>query len=82
MIYEKEGGPAQPVDFYVDGTRKVYVGMSLRDWFAGQALNGLLSNLLALTDVQRNQYPNDRLEELAATLSFEAADAMLKARER
>jgi hypothetical protein len=52
--------------------------MTLRQWYAGQALNGLLSNLFALTDVQRNQYPNQRLEEVAATLSFVAADAMIK----
>lgn len=82
MSTPNDGGPAFPNVPSDPGYTLWDQGMSLRDWFAGQALNGLLSNLLALTDVQRNQYPNDRLEELAATLSFEAADAMLKARER
>ena len=37
MILQKTGGPAFPA--YGQGK-----GMSLRDWFAGQALAGLLAN--------------------------------------
>jgi hypothetical protein len=48
-------------------------GMSLRDWFAGQALTGLISG--ALTNA-------DRLGEVRAytVKSYELADAMLAAR--
>jgi hypothetical protein len=48
-----------------------YNGMTLRDWFAGQALAGLLSN------------SNDCFNpEGAARVAFEIADAMLAERER
>jgi hypothetical protein len=43
--------------------------MSLRDWFAGQALTGLAST-----------YPSYQIETLAAQ-AYRLADAMLKARE-
>lgn len=38
-----DGGPAFPV-VYDSNCPSVDMGMSLRDWFAGQALAGLLSN--------------------------------------
>lgn len=44
-------------------------GMTLRDWFAGQALAGLLSGKT-----------RDTQDEFAA-VSYELADAMLRARE-
>jgi hypothetical protein len=47
------------------------MGMTLRDFFAAAALQGLLA-----------QYdPEDELEHYIAKWSYEAADAMLKARE-
>ncbi len=36
----KNGGPAFPVEH----AHFFYYGMSLRDWFAGQALKGMLAN--------------------------------------
>lgn len=47
-------------------------GMSLRDYFAGQALAGLLSRQVVQGDVTAY---------VAAVWSYEYADAMLKARE-
>lgn len=47
-------------------------GMSLRDWFAGKALVGIISH-------HRSQDCNGRAEVCA--IAFEIADAMLKARE-
>lgn len=85
MSTPNNGGPAFPQHGWTTNPEvlermKNQGGMALRDWFAGQALNGLFANLYALTDVQRNQCPSKHLEELAAHLSFAAADAMLKAR--
>ena len=45
-------------------------GMTLRDWFAGQAMAGMLANS------DRDGYPEDR-----AQLAYEYADAMLEARD-
>ena len=75
----KDGGPAFPqrafkTDYnaalmYSDGAG----GMSLRDWYAGMALQGLLAS-----------YANDRMptkpSETVSGLSFIIADAMLAAR--
>jgi hypothetical protein len=47
-------------------------GMSLRDWFAGQALTGML---LAPTAV-----PRDRAAEIIARSAYAMADALLAAR--
>ena len=65
----KDGGPAFPVET----TATPYApGMSLRDWFAGQALAGC----------GRQWYDNTNGDD--ATVSrfcYEAADAMLASRE-
>lgn len=41
--WEDDGGAAFPVDTHNDSPLYAETGMSLRDWFAGQALSGLLS---------------------------------------
>lgn len=53
-------------------------GMTLRDWFAGQALAGSMPYLLTSVDeaVNRGQLP----EEWAAQIAFGFADALLAAR--
>lgn len=51
------------------GLACVDTGMSLRDWFAGQALGALIS------DVERYE------SEAAAKLAYRFADAMMKARD-
>jgi hypothetical protein len=43
---EKDGGPAYPTEhFDEEGTRMIDRGASLRDYFAGLALNGLISSI-------------------------------------
>ena len=76
-----DGGPAFPCGpsgmsiSYDDGrTEHQYPGssgMSLRDWLAGQVLQGLASD---------TAYIWNRTNEEVATASYDMADAMLKAR--
>ena len=65
-----DGGPAFPV--HPDQTaHRGTPGMSLRDWFAGMALQGLLAQ----------QPHDDALKEGGlALMAFQCADAMLKER--
>lgn len=82
---EKNGGSAFPVheiqSEYRDGRYhdvwRPQDGMSLRDWFAGQALSGLLA---AEAHEQAIGYTPDRATEMAGK-AYGLADAMLKARE-
>ena len=73
-----DGGPAFPVERVEFADRIQYPGMSLRDWFAGQALAGLSNDILRI-----------RVADLAggiaggmteARAAYTLADAMLKAR--
>ena len=68
------GGPAFPFVFddMATRSRQVYTGMSIRDWFAGKAMQGLLA---------------DRSWEAATTyqvagFAYTLADAMLKERSK
>lgn len=65
----KDGGPAFPRG--KDAFGEVNEGMTLRDWFAGQALAGLM--------VRYDEHPNTVFE--CAKYAYEAADAMIAARE-
>lgn len=74
MSKEGDGGPAYPVstnreDEVLCGHR----GMSLRDYFAGQALVGLLAH-----SVEYQVYPT---REDNAVEAYRQADSMLKARD-
>jgi hypothetical protein len=64
-----DGGPAFPVSTIDNHTE---YGMSLRDWFAGQAMNQQFS----VTHIW-----DEAWIELAAKKSYAMADAMLKARQ-
>ena len=77
-----DGGPAFPVVLeercnYISGPPYVdvkYPGMTLRDWFAGMALQGILAN-----DKLGMWGPN-ATNDYALT-AYTQADAMLKARD-
>jgi len=64
----KDGGQAFPISY--DGP-SVDLGMSLRDWFAGQALAGT-----SLLQAYHNR------PDLLAQHAYEYADAMLAEREK
>lgn len=66
-----DGGPAFPSDLMLTKgvvASKPYGGMSLRDWFAGQALAGMLAGEGATT------WEGD------ASNAYKVADAMIAAR--
>lgn len=63
--------PAFPMGYHPEGNSADHFGMTLRDYFAAAALQGLMA-----------EYdPEDELEQHIAKWSYKAADAMLKARE-
>lgn len=67
MTARDDGGPAFPHEVHSNYRG----GMTLRDWFAGQALKGLLSG-------GTNVYE----DTVCAALAYHHADAMLKERSR
>ena len=73
MSIQNDGGPAFPTPAGIQHND----GMTLRDYFAAAALQGLLGNseFHVETDVE-SEIPN-----AIATYAYQAADAMLKARE-
>ena len=74
MSTKNDGGSAFPqVHYWDDGSVTSNGGMSLRDWYAGQALAGLLSGQFReIGKYNLSDVPNE---------VFDIADAMLKARE-
>ena len=74
MTAKDDGGPAFPFAVPVGDGLGIQHGMSLRDWFAGQALAGLLSkgDYHSASSVQSVTY--------TAACCYLMADAMLAAR--
>ena len=71
MSGSTDGGPAFPLQALAAPNSEIAWGMSLRDWFAGHALAGLMAS------------PNGpRLVKEAVDTAYYAADAMLRAREK
>ncbi|MFA6241960.1 MAG: hypothetical protein WC655_13580 [Candidatus Hydrogenedentales bacterium] len=75
MSTPNDGGPAfpRPASHSEEGgVHYGYVGMTLRDWFAGQALAGVLASY------SNEQWVNDA--ETSAKEAYRRADAMLAER--
>jgi hypothetical protein len=72
----EDGGPAFPLQDWDEciHSRRIESGMTLRDWFAGQALAGFAANPRMID----SRSPSTL--EIVSEWSFEAADAMIKAR--
>jgi hypothetical protein len=69
-----DGGPAFPLNHQAPGMApEFYYGMTLRDWFAGQALSGIEAS-------QGNSGHFVSTSERVAARAYELADSMLKAR--
>lgn len=77
MVDVADGGPAAPTADY--GVRP---GMTLRDWFAGKALMGLLSDPSEQPDDDSTDEGITAFYHETAAACYEIADAMLAARER
>lgn len=74
-----DGGPAFP---HWDGpTGKVISGLSKREWFAGMALQGYLSNPTSFgPPVPESDKYNPRLvADVSANFAYMLADAMIRA---
>ena len=71
---ERAGGPAFPVKSPMAGD---FSGMTLRDYFAAKALQGMMT----LEQLQMRLGRDLTMEQIAGA-SYEWADAMLKAREK
>jgi hypothetical protein len=69
----KDGGPAFPLVIYDGDTIGVSNGISVRDWLAGKAMEGVLTGCAMQKEVF--SYSD------VAGLAYDMADAMLKARE-
>jgi hypothetical protein len=86
-----DGGPAFPNRGDNTPTNPIYDGMSLRDWFAGKAVNGMLSQPPATFMSKHKSLWEPALEKSehwtqfaakVAELGYDIADAMLAAREK
>lgn len=74
MADQRDGGPAFPFILDIgEGSTGYHQGMSLRDWFAGQALAAVFS---WATDAERTADP-----ENIARWAYRCADAMIVARQ-
>lgn len=69
-----DGGPAFPI---LDLSKTQCEGLSCRDWFAGQAMAGILAHP---GDETRGSYHNNCDPSGVAAASYKYADAMLKER--
>lgn len=71
-----DGGPAFPI-VGGGGDSRLHedYGMSLRDWFAGQALAGMNASL-----IHASSWPHPETITLMAANAYAQADAMLQAR--
>lgn len=84
-MIEDDGGPAFPWQYWdrtLEGlvVREQGLGMSLRDWFAGQAIVGMLANPQLSALVKLAKEADADAYCFAAMGAYRMADAMLKER--
>lgn len=76
--FPPDGGAAFPFTFEYESERHIQTGMTLRDYFAGQALVGCFNFWV---QVHAHGASIGDPDQMAITqLAYEYADAMLKAR--
>lgn len=75
-----DGGPAFPTDSSMSPFVTSSPGMSLRDWFAGQALIGITMSASKLDAIVN--YRSTGTAQEYTTIAYKLADAMLAARSK
>ena len=78
---DKDGGPAYPLDggCVANGN----TGMSLRDWFAGQAMQAMITNdAMAKRQTDHASKCGEKPQTATAMAAYILADAMLAERNR
>lgn len=80
MSTKDNGGPAFPTDPNTQIGVSAHHGMTLRDWFAGQALAGLTGNQEQIDAFVSRRDGAAGVPALVSRLSYMYADAMLEAR--
>jgi hypothetical protein len=77
-----DGGPIHPIpevrDMDGNGIMAGWNGMSLRDWFAGQALTGLM----VMISADKHELPEPKGPVGCAIEAYRLADAMLAERSK
>lgn len=80
---EKNGGPAFPVVDTSGDYPNCHLGMSLRDYFAAKAMQGLLSDLeVSRSLCDCDEYDGQNFATIVATNAYGFADAMLEERKK
>jgi hypothetical protein len=80
MSKKNNGGPAFPHDEYSNPSE---CGMTLRDYFAGQALTGMLADSDRSIKLYDSAGDDDEaMAEINAQWAYFMADAMLKERDK
>jgi hypothetical protein len=69
----EDGGPAFPMGYHRDGNSADHGGMTLRDWFAGQALAGWSQAHDRIASNMHSSYDHEEIVRVA----YKIADAML-----
>lgn len=83
---QDDGGPAFPCDPFIASepghqsvAKRLAEGMSLRDYFAAKALQGLLANIANEDEFASGDFRV--VTDHYASIAFQYADAMLRARQ-
>lgn len=77
---KNDGGLAFPFAYQGPTTGpEVYYGMTLRDWFAGMAMQGILASDMKLHVEGR---PIERTPNVIADAAYQQADAMIAERNK
>ena len=75
---KNNGGPAFPIR----ASSPAFYGMSLRDWFAAKAMQGIYACPVQLYRADGTPMPDPLTSADIAKMAYEEADAMLAEREK